>query len=220
MLDTDQQRHGFSHNTLRSIRTTRSYRDPQNRYHVLCKVDPDASGGGDEKEMSAIFIHATGSNLLEGRARSNKLPFWMTAGFGYYIEHLLTRSCRVYYVDFEEYYQNNQDAEIVRGGALGPDKPWPGAVKALCKKDVRESLEEVCSADIITLSPNESGYIFALTHFLVSTEDRVANYRRLVAAAREGKEVTKELLLITYGYEDDAALEADWYDYLESSKFK
>ena len=123
-------------------------------------------------------------------------------------------------MDFEAYYQNNEDAEIVRGGTLGPDQPWPSALRKLCKKGVRESLTDVCGADILTLTPNESGYIFALTYFLVSTDERIENYRKLLAASRKGTTIDKEFLLETYGYEDDEALEADWYEFLESSKFK
>ncbi|MDB4578486.1 hypothetical protein N9105_04180 [Akkermansiaceae bacterium] len=45
-------------------------------------------------------------------------------------------------------------------------------------------------------------------------------YQAFVAAIRGGKEPTKELLLETFGYADDDALETEWYEFLESSKFK
>lgn len=220
LLEVDQKRNGWTANTLRSCRITRNYGDPQNRYNVFCKADPDQSGGGGETDLTPAFIHSTGSILLAGRAHSGKLPFWMTAGFGYYIEHVIADRCRVYYIDFEAYYQNDAKAEIVKGGTLGPENPWPNAIKKLCKKDVRVSLDQVCRAEILTLSPNTTGYIFALTYFLVSTDERVENYRRLVAASRDGKEITRELLLMSYGYEDDESFEKDWYDFLKSSKFK
>ena len=221
MLRVDRERYGWSDNTVRSCKITRNYSDPKNRYIVLCKADPENTGGGGERDMTSVFIHSTASSLLEGRARSSNLPFWMTAGFGYYIEHKVTRHCRVYYIDFQEYYKNpDNEAEIVKGGVLGPEDPWPPAIRKMCRRDKRTSLQGVMSANIITLSPQTSGYIFALTYFLVSTGERAENYRRLVKAARDGKQVTKELLLITYGYEDDEAFETDWYDFVESSKFR
>lgn len=220
-VKTDQGRYGFSHNTVRSMMITGNYKDPLNRYVVICKVDPNNSGGGAEQDKTSLFIHSTASKILSGRARSSNLPFWMTAGWGYYIEHKLTRGCRVLYLDFQEYYKNSKnDAEIVKGGTLGPEDPWTSPIRRLCKKDVRVSLEKVCNAEIITLSPNESGYIFALTYFLVSTDENRAAYRNLVKKARDGEEVTKELLLMTYGYEDDEGFEKDWYEFVESSKFK
>ncbi|MDA0766961.1 MAG: hypothetical protein O3A87_09605 [Verrucomicrobia bacterium] len=139
------------------------------------------------------------------------------------------RSCRITrnysdplnrYIDFQEYYKNADKAEIIKGGVLGPEDPWPAILRKMCKKDERASLNTVTTAEIITLSPKTSGYIFALTYFLVSTDERQANYRKLVGAARDGKKITKELLLITYGYEDDEGFEKDWYDFIESSKFK
>lgn len=220
LLEVDQKRYGWSDTTLRSCRITRNYSDPLNRYIVLCKADPENTGGGGETDMTSVFIHSTASSLLQGRGRSSTLPFWMTAGFGYYIEHRITRHCRVYYIDFQEYYKNADQAEIIKGGVLGPEDPWPNPIQKMCKKDDRASLETVCNAEIITLSPKTSGYIFALTYFLVSTDERQTNYRKLVGAARDGKEITKELLLITYGYEDDEGFEKDWYDFVESSKFK
>jgi hypothetical protein len=220
VLEAEQKHSGWTANMLRSCRIARNYGDPQNRYNVFCKADPNESGGGGETDLTAAFIHGTGSILLEGRSRSGTLPFWMTAGFGYYIEHVIADRCRVYYIDFEAYYQDDDDAEIVKGGTLGPQNPWPDAIKKLCKEDVRVSLEKTCRAEILTLSPNTSGYIFALTCFLVSNDKRVGHYRRLVAAARDGKEITKELILMTYGYEGDESFEKDWYDFLKSSKFK
>jgi hypothetical protein len=200
---------------------TRSYNDPKNRYRVLCKADPENTGGGGETDLTPSFVHGAAAGILQGRGRSANMPFWMTAGWGYYVEHRIFRLCRVHYVDFENYYNSNNDnAEIKRGGALGPEEAWTGPIQKLCKKDIRESLEKVSKADILTLTPNQSGYIFALTCFLVSTDERIAKYRELLAKSREGKTITKDLLLATYGYEDDAALESDWYEFIESRDFK
>lgn len=220
VLDVEKGRHGWGNDQIRSCKVTQNYRDPLNRYNVFCKVDPETSGGGSEKDMTSVFIHSTGACLLSGRARSSNLPFWHTAGFGYYIEHVITDRCRVLYLDFQKYYQDNGDAELVRGGVLGPGSPWPPAIKKLCKENIRVSLDKVCKADILTLSPNTSGYMFALTYFLVSTEERRENYRKFVAESRDGSKITKELLLSTYGYEDDAALEEDWYEFILSRDFK
>ena len=78
----------------------------------------------------------------------------------------------------------------------------------------------MCNAEVLTLTPNKSGYMFALTYFLVSTDERITKYRKLLAQAREGASITKELILETYGYADDAALEKDWYEFMESRDFR
>lgn len=219
ILEQEKKRSGWDDNRIRACMVTRSYNDPQHRYRVLCKADPENTGGGGETDLTPSFVHGTAAAILQGRSRSRNLPFWMTAGWGYYVEHRIFRLCRVYYVDFEAYY-GNQNAEIRRGGALGHEKSWTDPLQDLCKDGVRESLEKVCKADILTLTPNESGYIFALTYFLVSTDERVEKYRALVEKARGGGSITKDLLLKTYGYEDEATFEADWYEFVESSKFK
>ncbi|MCS5539783.1 MAG: hypothetical protein NZ804_07300 [Roseibacillus sp.] len=218
ILEQQQQRSGWDANQVQSCRITRNYGDPQNRYRVLCKADPERSTGG-ETDLTPVFVHGTAATILEGRGLTGNLPFWMTAGWGYYVEHRIFRLCRVHYIDFKTYYANEK-ADFKRGATLEPNEDWPGPLKKMCKKDIRETLDTVCKAQILTLTPNQSGYIFALAYFLVGNDENIAKYRKLVERARQGGTITKSVLLDTYGYEDDAALEADWYEFMESRHFK
>ena len=90
----------------------------------------------------------------------------------------------------------------------------------MCRKEIRETLDSVCKAEILSLTPNQSGYIFALTYFLVSTDENITKYQKLVERSRQGEKITKSVLLEVYGYEDDAALEKDWYEFMESRDFR
>jgi hypothetical protein len=90
----------------------------------------------------------------------------------------------------------------------------------MCRKEIRETLDSVCKAAILSLTPNQSGYIFALTYFLVSTDENITKYQKLVERSRQGEKITKSVLLEVYGYEDDAALEKDWYEFMESRDFR
>jgi len=218
VLEQQQRRSGWGANQVQSCRITRNYGDPQNRYRVLCKADPEKSAGG-ETDLTPVFVHGTAATILEGRGLTGNLPFWMTAGWGYYVEHRIFRLCRVHYIDFKTYYANEK-ADFKRGATLEPNEDWPGPLKKMCKKDIRETLDTVCKAQILTLTPNQSGYIFALAYFLVGNDENIAKYRKLVERARQGGTITKSVLLDTYGYEDDAALEADWYEFMESRHFK
>ena len=218
LVEIDAKRNGWGVNTVRITQETANYADPHHRYGVFCKADPKQSAGGD-RDMTSVFVHSTASSLLAGRSRSHQLPFWMTAGYGYYVEHRLFDLCRVLYLDFEAYYAN-QKAEIKRGETLGPDKSWASVLRRMCKKDERVSLDDVCTAQILTLSPKESGYIFALSYFLVRDDDARKKYQQLVAKARDGQAIVNSLLLEVYGYADNAALEKEWYEWMESRDFK
>ena len=219
VLLKQKERSGWDDTRVRMCRMTRNYADPQNRYYVLCKADPENSGGGGERDLTSVFVHGTASTILEGRGLTGNMPFFFTAGWGYYVEHRLFKLCRVHYLDFEKYYKDN-DAEIQRGAVLDHTESWTSPLKKMCKKGERIKLDTVCNAEILTLTPNKSGYIFALTYFLVSSEERIANYRKLLARSREGAAITRELILETYGYENDAALEKDWYEFMESRDFR
>lgn len=219
LVGIDAERNGWSDDLVRMVKQTANYADPQHRYLVLCKAAGDRSVGGDGEDMTPIFVHSAGSTLLAGQARGRQLPFWLTAGFGYYIEHRMFKLCRVHYLDFEAYYQNRK-AEARKGETLGPDESWAKVVGKMCKKGKRVGLEQVCGASILGLTPEQSGYIFALTCFLVRDEPARVKYRELVAKSAGGGRIDKSALLSCYGYADDAALEKEWYEWIESRDFK
>jgi len=126
------------------------------------------------------------------------------------------------HLDFEAYYQANPDAKVDarKGGSLGPEESWPKILRKLCPAGKRVSLDKTINAEIITLSPNESGSILALNYFIVSTDEHTKKYQTFITGIREGRDATKELLLETYGYADDSAFETAWYEWMMSSKFK
>ena len=218
VLEQEQQRSGWDANQLQSCRITRNYGDPQNRYRVLCKADPERSAGG-ETDLTPAFVHGTAATILKGRGLSGSMPFWMTAGWGYYVEHRIFRLCRVHYIDFKTYYANEK-ADFKRGAILEPDESWPSPLKKMCRKEIRETLESVCNAQILSLTPTQSGYIFALTYFLVSSDEKITKYQKLVERSRQGEKITKSVLLDVYGYDNDVALEKDWYEFMEGRNFR
>ena len=48
-----------------------------------------------------ILVHNLGTALMKSRTHQANLPFWMTAGMGYYAEHMVFDRCSIYYLDFE-----------------------------------------------------------------------------------------------------------------------
>lgn len=218
----DAKRYNWAAGNVQITKQVGNYLDPMNRYLVICKSDPAESGGGREQDRKEILVHSLGTALMKSRTHQASLPFWMTAGVGYYAEHMVFDRCSIFYLDFEAYYRDNPDAKVDtrKGGSLGPEEAWPKILRKLCKAGKRVSLEETMNAEIITLSPNESGYMFALNYFMVSTDERAKKYQEFIASIRDGDEPTKELVLKNFGYGDDAAFEKDWYEWMMSTKFK
>ena len=70
------------------------------------------------------------------------------------------------------------------------------------------------------LAPLELLILQLLTYVLVGNDENIAKYRKLMERARQGEKITKSVLLDTYGYENDAALEEDWYEFMESRDFR
>jgi len=222
LVTTEAGRNNWPAGNIQIVNQVGNFTDRQNRYLVICKGDPTTSSGGGEKDRTPILVHSTGSLLMKGRSRQAQLPFWMTAGMGYYAEHMVLDKCSVAYLDFTQYYQQdpNEQVEILKGGVLALGTDWARTLRDLCKKGQRESLEKTLAAEILTLSPNESGYLFALTYFLVSDEEMAKKYQTFLKAIRGGDSPSKELLLSTFGYATDAELETAWYEWMMSRKFK
>lgn len=218
----DAKRHNWTRGNIQITKQVGNYLDRMNRYLVICKSDPKRSGGGREEDRKEILVHSLGTALMKGRTRQADLPFWMTAGIGYYAEHIIFDRCSIYYLDFEAYYRQNPDTKVdaQKGGSLGPEESWPRILRKLCKAEKRVSLEKTLNAQVLTLSPNESGYMFALNYFMVSSDQRTKKYQAFITAIREGAEPTKDLLLKIMGYANDTTFEKDWYEWMMSSKFR
>lgn len=222
LVMTEAKRSNWQGGNVQIVNQVGNFTDSQNRFLVICKSDPTQTGGGGKQDRAPILVHNTGSLLMKGRSRQAKLPFWMTAGMGYYAEHMVLNKCSVAYLDFQGHYRQKpgDKVDVRKGGVLKLSSDWTRVLQDLCKKGIRVSLAKTLASEIITLSPNESGYIFALTYFLVSDEDQAKKYQAFLKAIREGASPDAELLLKTYGYADEAALETAWYEWMQSRKFK
>ena len=218
LVDIDAARANWEEGRDVLTKKVGSYADSAHRYTVFCKGNMEQSAGG-KRDITPVFIHATGATLMQGRGRIKENKLWLRGGFGYYVEHMLTKRCRVAYVDFESHYKD-KDADLTRAETLGPDKDWTGPIRRQCKKGDRSTLEEVTSATVQSLTPKECGYMFALVYFLVWDDDSKKNFQKLMAESRDGAEITQDLLLETYGYDDAEAFEKKWYEWIEGRDFR
>lgn len=214
----ESKRRGWGEANLQLVRRVGNFADPEYRYGVFCKADTSSSVG-KQRDVSPVFAHMTGATLLQGYSQTKELPFWMTAGFGYYIENALFRLCRVHYLDFEAYY-TDKGIQIKKGETLGPDESWPRVLRRMSRKGERSSLREICNAEILSITPKDSGYILALTCFLVRNKEARENYETLVDLARDGGKIDVDMLLQTYEYDDETEFEGEWYKWIEGSDFK
>lgn len=222
LVDTEAGRSNWQAGTRQVVKKVGSFEDRENRYLVICKSDPAQSGGGGATDRTPVLVHRMGGLLMKGRSRQAQLPFWMTAGMGYYAEHLVLDRCSVAYLDFDRHYAQEGDdpVNIRKGEALALGTDWTRTLRDLCKDDKRVGLADTLAAEVLNLTPNESGYLFALSYFLVSTDERAEKYQAFLKTIRDGQKVEESLLLKTYGYADAAALEKEWYEWIMSRDFR
>ncbi|MGB0774716.1 MAG: hypothetical protein ACPG32_03535 [Akkermansiaceae bacterium] len=191
---------------------TKMISDAKHRYVVFC-LD------GRQGDIDSLLVHSTASAILAGHGRMNsKNDFFHTAGFGYYVEHLIFKKCRVHYLDFSQYYQN---VEVVRGAVLDGKSPWTRPVQKLVKKGkATPRLSELFGLEVATLNPERSGLLFALSHFMCHTDENVKKHHAYLTKLRSGSSPSVKLILECYGYADEAAFNNAFKAYIESREFR
>lgn len=190
---------------------TKMISDSQHRYVVFCLEDRQG-------DLDALLVHSIASTMLAGHGRMKQSNFFHTAGYGYYAEHIIFKKCRVHYLDFSQYYK---DVEVVRGAVLDGKSPWPKAVQNMVKKgDVKPRLSELFSTDVAQLNPPRSGLLFALAHFMCHEPENTKKHHDYMNKLRAGSTPSVDLIVETFGYENEEAFNAALTEYILSRKFR
>lgn len=190
---------------------TKMLSDSRHRYVVFCLEDR-------EGDLDALLVHSVASSILAGHGRMKEENFFHTAGYGYYVEHLIFKKCRVHYLDFNQYYKN---VEVVRGATLDGSSAWTRPVQRMVKKgEVTPRLSELYNMSIERLTPPRSGLLFALAHFMCHDDVNVKKHHQYMKKLRSGESASIKLILECYGYETESAFNTAFKEYIESRKFR
>ena len=169
-------------------------------------------------DLDALLVHTVASTILSGHSRMKKQNFFHTAGYGYYVEHLIFKKCRVHYLDFSQYYKN---VEVVRGAVLDGQSAWTRPVQKMVQKGkVVPRLSELFGTDVAQLNPPRSGLLFALAHFMCHTEENVKKHHKYIKELRSGKSASVKLILECYDYPNEPAFNTAFKEYIESRAFR
>ena len=213
-LGSDANKESF----LKLVAQTRIFNDFQNRFIAMNNNSKYRQGDAAE----GLFVHSLSSTLLRGQAQCSKLPLWMGAGIGWNIEHRIFNKCRVSYLDYEKFY-NEQEGKIKRSEIFKVDYSWVAPTKALLKDGAVSTIPQILGASVGHLTPESSGCIFAFTAFLISDEMKIAAYKKFIKSLRSGdakpspgaNEVAK-----AFGYADKDEMEQAFRAFLKSRHFK
>jgi len=200
-------------NQQQLIQSTGMFEDFENRY-LVHDMNP-GRGGGREAQM----VHGLASSLLQGQSRRTYNPLWLAAGMGYYIEHQIFDLCRVHYLDFQSYYEN-QAGKLEQGEILSAKEAWTRPLRKMAKADKTQPLSIILNQTVADMTPEVSGYTFALTCFMLSDDSKRAKYHKLIKELAGGAEPDMATLLRVYGYDSAGAFEKAWYEFMKSAKFR
>ncbi|MBT8043626.1 MAG: hypothetical protein KJO79_01645 [Verrucomicrobiae bacterium] len=190
---------------------TKTFSDRQHRYAVFCLEDRQG-------DIEALLAHSVASSMLAGHGRMKGRNFFHTAGYGYYVEHLLFKKCRIHYLDFSRYYE---DVEMVRGEVLDAKSPWTRPLKKMVRKgDVKPRLRDLVGTDVAELNPPRSGLLFALAHYMCHEPENTKKHHAYMNKLRAGASVSMELILESYGFENEKAFNTAFTGYILSRKFR
>jgi len=116
--------------------------------------------------------------------------------------------------------REGEGAKINQGEILDGDTPWTKPLRKLARAGKTEKLSTILGAEVATMTPQVSGFIFGLSAFMLSTEARAQSYHRMIGEIAAGQQPGMAHVLKCFGYASEAAFEKDWYAFLGSAQFR
>lgn len=154
-------------------------------------------------------------------------PFWLDAGFGYFMEFKLYKKSATLYLDYQNYYDEYYKDKAVGGDMRKTEtfelgRPWAPVIKRIMRKKGREGeVDTVLAAATANLNPERCGYVYAFLAFLASSTKSRERFNNLMLHLQDnGADAAAELLPKVYGYDDTAAMQTAWHKFMKSAQFR
>jgi len=176
------------------------------------------------RDYGAFVAHCTATDLMHMNQGLVDTPFWIVAGYGYYMEFKLFKMSVTAYLDYDEYYREYERAgkgEFDKRDTLGVGKVWAPILKRIMKKGQKADLDQILWVSTKDLTPERCGYVYALVSFMLSDTRKAAGFAGFLMDIRdEGTEEQEKLLLKACKADSKDKFHSAWHKYILSSRFR
>jgi hypothetical protein len=195
-------------------------------FQPIALFSPGGSRNGRE-DLDPFRTHVFAKQLLSIHAGNRlRLPFWLANGFGYRMEIVLCDQTRTHMLDYSKYEsadEANSVGEIITSQSFADGSKWISILKKLMRstRGQKGDIEAVLNADVANLTPERCGYMFALSHYILSDPGQQQKYASMIEYARSnGKAPDLNSLPGSFSFSSKEKMEEAWHSYLKGSKFR
>lgn len=182
----------------------------------------DAANFQNAESFSPYFSHFVGATLLCYYADCPGLPFWLQAGYGYYIEFLLHKCTRSFYIEHKKSQTSEGvTSKINETKLFEGDAKWANLIRDLMKSGQKGEIIKVLSASIEDSTPEEIGYVYSFGCWLVSSAaNRKCFARFMDTLPKSGREDGAAELLKAYNFTELIDMQPVWHKFIMSANFR
>ena len=139
-------------------------------------------------------------------------------GHAYYKEIQLTGKTQTSVINKDDY----ETDEIATERGFEDGTSWARTLRKMVRKgDVKPSLNGTLAMKGIDLTPEGLVTMYSLGYYLQSTPQRVSAFAKLMSRIETSDQIPPPSEIATiYGFESAEAMEADWIEFIRSTKFK
>ena len=195
-------------------------------FQSIALFSPSGSRNGKE-DLYPFRTHVFAKQLVNIHAGSGlRLPFWLSNGFGYRMEIVLCDQTQTHMLDYSKYEsadEANSVGEVITSQSFADGSKWISILKKLMRstKGQKGDIEAVLNADVANLTPERCGYMFALSHYMLSDPGQQQKYAAMIEHARgSGKAPDLISLPGSFSFSSKEKMEEAWHSYLKGSKFR
>ena len=129
-------------------------------------------------------------------------------------------------LDYSKYAsadEANSVGEIITSQSFADGSKWISILKKLMRstRGQKGDIEAVLNANVANLTPERCGYMFALSHYILSDPGQQQKYASMIEYARgNGKAPDLNSLPGSFSFSSKEKMEEAWHSYLKGSKFR
>ena len=145
--------------------------------------------------------------------------FAITTGHAYYKEIQLADKTETHLLDAGEYDGN----DIVEARGFEDGTSWAKSLRKLVRKgDIEPKLEPLLALeDATNLTPEYLVMIYSFAYYMQSTPGRLSAFAKMIRRSGTSSQIPASIEIAKiFGFDSVEALEADWIEFIKSTKFK
>ncbi|MGJ8696819.1 MAG: hypothetical protein ACSHYF_10900 [Verrucomicrobiaceae bacterium] len=188
------------------------------------RIQEGRDDDGYKKVFSPFATHGLAGMLLTHQMGgiSSISPdgyFALTTGHSYFKEIQLAGKSETRLIDAGKYGDEN---EITSASGFEDGRSWAKTLRKLVRRgDIVPNLEKLLSYEASDLTPEQLVLIYSFAYYMQSESGRLTSFANMIRRIESNSQVPAPIEIAKlFGFETVEAFDADWTEFVKSTKFK